>query len=1286
MRKEIKYSLGLDIGVASIGWGIINLDQENNLTHIVDTGVVVVENMEDKNGNLANGSRRDDRGARRTVRRRQNRIKRIKKLCSEELKISNLDNIYLSNNQSVYKLKVNGLNQKLTVEQLSIVLIHYAKHRGFKSNRKDEVTKEDGIVLEAIAKNNQRRGKRFISELILDELDGINKVKNSEEYRYSFTRDQFQEEIKYLLDIQIKHKLITEEFKKAYLEIWSSQRDFSEGPGQIQEGQNEYAVNYGSVFGFCTFEPKELRAPKKCITQQVNTGLTRLINLSYKVEGDSTWKQLTKEQIQQIIAKSYDIKEIKYKHVASLIDKNAIIKFKDLRSSKDDFIKVLNEYKKKHNLEQVVINDDQEFQKVLNKKQNDKELFSMSTNASLKTVFRNQVGQEAYDNLPIEYKDDIVKGLTFYKTDDRIYNYFKGIETERKQNVSELDWELYPSIIEDVIPKLKAKEFSESAGLSLKLLYKINPLMIQGIKYSDALDQLGYDHSKAQRKEITKTLKLGKLKDLLETHYKNEISNPRVVRVLTRLGSLIDSCVDTYGSPYFINIEVARDINLKSGKRAIMQNEQLNNLTTNERIKGEILVDHPNVDYSRITKNDIEKYKLYHEQNGMCMYSLSPIAKGDILTSSYEVDHIVPYSLSTNNSMNNKTLVKKVENQNKKDMVPLEYFNKFKKSQIEKYKLLVENNHNMNNKKKEYYLVKSAGDIIPEMKDGYIEATRFITKYLIDILSHKLIFKGEGNQDKERIISHKAGYVHYFKQAIGVSNLTHSLENEHYKRKNILKIINISSDINKSNNLSTIKLGVENEVNQNKTNPTYEISLSQSKETEKTPEYIKTQNNDIEQFIEQLHQIDLNDLIGSYFTKNKYNINQYDVFDQIKTNEQYTNKQKDNLNKIFTLLKAQITKEVIKKNRDNHLHHALDAIATASLTKSTQMKISAYEKTKYNILQAIKKGPRSLTYGNQQAIITTPDDFKQIEHQYIKELFPKPFENIKEEIQAFVYERDIDVQKEILGTDKFRNIRPLIPVQNKKRRYEINDQKIRVQTLHKETIYGEKKYISEDGIEEGYLVKRISTKDLNKKNIEKIYDKENSAKHTYQACLNWLENKDQADYPMLSSGRYIKKVKIIEGSSDKALQINRGFAGVDLTVRIDVFKKENDDKFYFLQQNSLSLIKDNQGDQFNQILWYGQGDKNIRITNKQIKEQFTLVCQLHPGDLIDLTLTKERQGLVYVVGFTNGTLEVKSLIGDNYDTRNNNFPLDKDNRCKITISTILRIQKQKINIRGELKQ
>ena len=56
------------------------------------------------------------------------------------------------------------------------------------------------------------------------------------------------------------------------------------------------------------------------------------------------------------------------------------------------------------------------------------------------------------------------------------------------------------------------------------------------------------------------------------------------------------------------------------------------------------------------------KFKLWQEQNEICMYSGEKIKIQDLFTPACEVDHIIPYSISFDDSYHNKVLVKAGEN------------------------------------------------------------------------------------------------------------------------------------------------------------------------------------------------------------------------------------------------------------------------------------------------------------------------------------------------------------------------------------------------------------------------------------------------------------------------------------------------------------------------------------------------------------------------------------------------------------------------------------------------
>ncbi|AMG97526.1 MULTISPECIES: hypothetical protein [Staphylococcus] len=67
------YILGLDIGITSVGYGIIEYETRD----VIDAGVRLFKEANVEN----NEGRRSKRGARRLKRRRRHRLQRVKKCC-----------------------------------------------------------------------------------------------------------------------------------------------------------------------------------------------------------------------------------------------------------------------------------------------------------------------------------------------------------------------------------------------------------------------------------------------------------------------------------------------------------------------------------------------------------------------------------------------------------------------------------------------------------------------------------------------------------------------------------------------------------------------------------------------------------------------------------------------------------------------------------------------------------------------------------------------------------------------------------------------------------------------------------------------------------------------------------------------------------------------------------------------------------------------------------------------------------------------------------------------------
>ncbi|MDX8337531.1 type II CRISPR RNA-guided endonuclease Cas9, partial [Candidatus Cetobacterium colombiensis] len=112
---EKKFRLGLDIGIASVGWAIVSEDE-----NIIDAGVRL---FPEGGSSVTSAERRVKRASRRLLRRRHHRIERLRKLLFENKIIETLDYDFYINEITPYELRVKGLTEKLTNRELAIALL-----------------------------------------------------------------------------------------------------------------------------------------------------------------------------------------------------------------------------------------------------------------------------------------------------------------------------------------------------------------------------------------------------------------------------------------------------------------------------------------------------------------------------------------------------------------------------------------------------------------------------------------------------------------------------------------------------------------------------------------------------------------------------------------------------------------------------------------------------------------------------------------------------------------------------------------------------------------------------------------------------------------------------------------------------------------------------------------------------------------------------------------------------------------------------------------------------------
>lgn len=208
--KELKYVVGLDIGITSVGWATLLLDSQDEPVRILDLNSRIFDKAEvPKTGASLAAPRRMARGVRRRLRRRKFRLHRVRQyiLRHHILDKAGLECLYKPKTDiDIFALRTAGLDRQLKPEEWARILLYMAKHRGFKSNRKSAAVAggDDGVMLKAIQQNKEVLSKyRSVGEMFdKDEKFSDHKRNKDGSYEFTVARSMLEDEIKLLFEKQ----------------------------------------------------------------------------------------------------------------------------------------------------------------------------------------------------------------------------------------------------------------------------------------------------------------------------------------------------------------------------------------------------------------------------------------------------------------------------------------------------------------------------------------------------------------------------------------------------------------------------------------------------------------------------------------------------------------------------------------------------------------------------------------------------------------------------------------------------------------------------------------------------------------------------------------------------------------------------------------------------------------------------------------------------------------------------------------------------------------------------
>lgn len=677
------YNLGIDVGITSIGFSGVALKNKD----ILCAGVHIFEAAENpKNGSSLATPRREKRGLRRVIRRRVIRKCQIRQLFMKHGLENAIQAIDAHSPISPWELRKFALNRKLNDAELARVLFHICAHRGFQSNRKGAAPNDlEGKKALTGAKELEVRMINANARTIGAYLADQPKKRNSDgSYDNFVTRGLLREEVNIIFESQrvLGNLKATIELQKEFADIAFFQRP-------LQASEN--------LVGYCTFEEDQKRAPKFSYTAELFVAWSRLNNTRIK-ELKGSERFLTQDEKQRLLDKAHSLKSFSYKQAR-----------KELRLSDDERFNI--SYRK-------VKETDDSWEKI--REQSEKSHFiRLDGYHALKSALDNgsDVDWQKWINADRDKLDDIARVISFYEDETQIR------EQLRDYNFSDAQFSKLLGIT----------NFSKTIDLSLKAVRNILPHMQQGLTYDKACEAARYNFNRKENKGLNKIPPF------------SDVRNPVVNRALAQTRKVINAVIRQYGMPDNIIIELAREVGkpFKDRKDIERQQKQNENVRKEARFHAaEILGILPD----NIRGEEIIKHRLWKEQEGFCPYSgeyITPDMLRDPLAT--QIDHIIPYSRSWDNSYMNKVLCCTDENQNKGNRTPYEYLNGTPR--WEQFASFVAR---LPHKKAERLLMQNFDESkAKEWKERALNDTRYIARLLKNHIENNLNL-GSGNRVQTR--------------------------------------------------------------------------------------------------------------------------------------------------------------------------------------------------------------------------------------------------------------------------------------------------------------------------------------------------------------------------------------------------------------------------------------------------------------------------------------------------------------------------------------------------------
>ena len=638
-KDTVKYRLGLDMGTNSIGWAAVRLDDEGEPRGTLDMGVRIFpdgRNPRDEASNAVN--RRIARGQRRRrdryLRRRADLIGALVE-CGlmpedkgERDRIANDNKTY-----PPYELRARALDDALGPFELGRAIFHLSQRRGFKSNRKsdggdneNEAGKTRADISE-LRRRMEESGARTLGEYMARRLRKGKSTRARPDAGLYPERAMYEEEFDEIRKAQEARQSLSGE-------QWDGLR------GVIFRQRDLRPVDPG----WCLFEDGEKRAARALPVFQEFRILQEVNNL--RIQDGVEDRALDANERERALERLRSGSDINLEKPVGALRLRAGARFNLSAGGR----------------------------KIIKGDETAARLAASPRKATKTRAARPGMFGKKWLGMSLDERNEIARFL---------------LETEDPDIVREraiADWGLNDAQAEAVANVSLASGYG---NLSEKAIRKILPHLREGLGYSDAVVAAGYPHHSDFRNEeaherlpyygeILQRESVGadRSKDPEtdgEAAYYGRIGNPTVHIGLNQLRRVVNSVAEAYGKPEEIVVELARDLKMNSEQKREYQRRQKEGGERNEHLRKDL-----ESSEKEVTGFTLRKLRLWEEQGPIqarvCPYTGRPITFEMAVSAQTEIDHILPFSRTLDNSMSNMVVCVAAANRYKGDRSPYEAF------------------------------------------------------------------------------------------------------------------------------------------------------------------------------------------------------------------------------------------------------------------------------------------------------------------------------------------------------------------------------------------------------------------------------------------------------------------------------------------------------------------------------------------------------------------------------------------------------------------------------------